>query len=81
MTDDLKFMLAHYPSFKDDIVKAHEESDEFKSLCEDIHAMTQTLQQHDQRIFSTRTHELEYRKLLLELENELLKYFGNSKGK
>ena len=79
MSEDLKYMLKRYPSFRDKIMKAHADSEEFKTLCVDIHSMTQTLEQHDQRIFSSINHELEYRKLLLELENELLKFLGSSK--
>ena len=80
MSEDMRFILKRYPSFKENIVRAYAESDEFKGLCEDIYSMTQTLEQHDGRIFTDPGHEIEYRKLLLELENELLKYLADLRG-
>ena len=80
MSEDMKFILKRYPSFKENIIRAYSDSDEFKGLCEDIFSMTQTLEQHEERIFTDLGHEIEYRKLLLELENELLKYLADLRG-
>lgn len=78
MSEDMKFILKRFPSFKDRIVERYTDNEEFKSLCEDIFTMTQTLERHN--VFKNQNHELEYRKLLLELENELLKYLEDSRG-
>ena len=80
MSEDIKFILKRYPSFKENIAKAYADSEEFKSLCEDMYSMTQTLERHSDKVFTDLGHELEYRKLLLELENELLKYLGDARG-
>lgn len=80
MSDDLKFILRRYPSFRENIAKAYADSEEFKGLCEDIYSMAQTLENHEVKMFTDPGHELEYRKLLLELENELLKYLGDLRG-
>jgi hypothetical protein len=80
MSHDMKFILKRYPSFKENITRFYAESEEFKGLCEDIYSMAQTLEKHDEKLFTDLSHELEYRKLLLELENELLKYLGDTRG-
>ncbi|MGC3943339.1 MAG: hypothetical protein QM762_02190 [Chryseolinea sp.] len=80
MSDDIKFILKRFPSFKEEIVGAYAGNDEFKGLCEDIYTMTQTLERHELTTFSNQSHELEYRRLLLELEGELLKYLGKLRG-
>ena len=80
MSEDVKFMLKRFPSFTDEIVEAYAKNEEFKSLCEDIYSMTQALERGERRVFNDHSHELEYRKLLLDLESELLKYFEKLKG-
>ncbi|MEJ1239550.1 hypothetical protein WBG78_15545 [Chryseolinea sp. T2] len=79
MSEDIKFILNRFPSFKEEIIEAYTDNDEFKGLCEDIFTMTQTLERHERKLFSNQNHELEYRKLLLDLETELLKYLGKSR--
>jgi len=78
MSDDLKFMLKRFPSFNERIAQAYADNEEFKGLCEDIFSMTQTLEGAGPKLFTNPTHELEYRKLLLDLESELLKYLAES---
>ena len=77
MSDDMKFMLQRYPSFKEHIVRTYADNDDFKSLCEDIYSMSQTLEHHSDKIFPDVNRELEYRKLLLELESEFLKFLSD----
>jgi hypothetical protein len=79
MSEDIKFMLKRFPSFKEKIMEGYADNEEFRGLCEDIFSMTQTLERHGQKIFADPNHELEYRKLLLELEGELLKYLSSSR--
>ena len=78
MSEDLVFIVARYPSFRNVIEDEHAHNEEFKTLCEDIHAMAQTLERREQFVFATVHQELEYRKLLLELEHELLKFLSRS---
>lgn len=80
MTEDIKFILKRFPSFKMEITEAYAVNEEFKGLCEDIFTMTKTLERPSQSVFTNRDHELEYRRLLLELEGELLKFLGNSRN-
>jgi hypothetical protein len=80
MSEDIKFILKRFPSFKEKIIEEYEGNDEFKGLCEDIYTMTQMLERQEQIVFSNHNHELEYRRLLLELEGELLKYLGKTRG-
>ena len=80
MSDDIKFILQRYPSFKENILKAYAVNEEFKGLCEDIYSMTQTLEHHSSKVFSDQNNEIEYRKLLLELESEFLKYLSDERN-
>lgn len=80
MTENIQFILKRFPSFKTEITEAYAHNDEFKGLCEDIFTMTKTLERPPQSVFTNPNHELEYRRLLLELEGELLKFLANSKG-
>jgi hypothetical protein len=76
MDDEIKFITARYPAFKDKIIAAYHNSDEFKSLCEDLYSTSQILENYKEKVILYTSNELEYRTLLLDLENEVIKYLS-----
>jgi hypothetical protein len=57
--------------YKDKILNEYKANDEFKTLCEDFYACALLLQNQKKKIIKNKTSELEYRKLFLDLEDEL----------
>ncbi|HEY3405610.1 MAG TPA: hypothetical protein VGK59_19640 [Ohtaekwangia sp.] len=73
---EIRFMISRFPAFKDKILNAYGNSDEFKGLCEDFYSSSRTLEDYKEKVMKDIKNELEYRKLFLDLENEILKYLG-----
>lgn len=76
--EQIRFMISRYPAFKDKILSAYRNSDEFKGLCEDFYSSSRTLEDYKEKVMKDIKNELEYRKLFIDLENEILKYLGTS---
>jgi hypothetical protein len=73
MDDDLKFILDRFSSRRARILAFYQENEEFKGLCQDFYTSAQQLDNLKKKILKDRASELEYRKLFLELESDLLK--------
>lgn len=72
ISDDINFILSHYPAFRDQILVAYDTNDEFKSVCEDFYTLCQILENYRNTTGRNVSVELDYCKLKLELERELL---------
>jgi hypothetical protein len=76
MSEDVKFMMSRFSAYKDQILDAYETNEEFKSLCEDFYSSAMILENYKRKILKDKKSELEYRKLFLDLENEVLNFLG-----
>ena len=74
MGDDLKFILERFSSQRDLILDAYKANEEFKGLCQDFYTSAQQLDSLKIRIAKDRKSEIEYRKLFIDLENEILNF-------
>lgn len=79
MDEEIKFMISRYPAFKDRIVTAYKDSDEFKGLCEDFYSSSKILEGYKEKVIKDINNELEYRKLFLDLESEILKFLSSQR--
>ena len=76
MSEDIKYMLSRFSAYKKQILDAYETNEEFKSLWEDFYSSAMILENHKKKILKDKKSELEYRKLFLDLENEILNFLG-----
>ena len=76
MSEDVKFMMSRFSAYKEQILDAYETNEEFKSLCEDFYSSALILENYKKKILKDKKSELEYRKLFLDLENEVLNFLG-----
>ena len=76
MSEDVKFMMSRFSAYKEQILDAYETNEEFKSLCEDFYSSALILENYKKKILKDKKSELEYRKLFLDLENEVFNFFG-----
>jgi hypothetical protein len=79
MDEEIKFMISRYPAFKDKIIDAYKESDEFKGLCDDFYSSSRILEGYREKVLKDINNELEYRKLFLDLEGEILKFLSSQR--
>ena len=79
MDEEIKFMISRYPAFKDKIIDAYKESDEFKGLCDDFYSSSRILEGYREKVMKDINNELEYRKLFLDLEGEILKFLSSQR--
>ena len=79
MDEEIKFMISRYPAFKDKIIDAYKESDEFKGLCDDFYSSSRILEGYREKVMKDINNELEYRKLFLDLESEILKFLSSQR--
>lgn len=79
MDEEIKFMISRYPAFKDKILDAYKDSDEFKGLCDDFYSSSKILDGYREKVMKDINNELEYRKLFLELESEILKFLSSQR--
>ena len=76
MNEDVKYMMSRFSAYKEQILDAYETNEEFKSLCEDFYSSALILENYKKKILKDKKSELEYRKLFLDLENEILNFLG-----
>jgi len=76
MNEDIKFMMSRFSAYKEQILDAYESNDEFKSLCEDFYSSALILENYKKKMLKDKKNELEYRKVFLDLENEILNFLG-----
>jgi hypothetical protein len=76
MNDDVKFMMDRFSAFRERILNAYQTNEEFKSLCEDFYSSALILKNYKKKMMQDKKSELEYRKLFLELETEILNFLG-----
>ena len=76
MTQDIQFMMNRFPTFKDQILQAYENNEEFKSLCEDFYSSALILINSKNKVLKDRKSDLEYQKLFLDLETEILNFLS-----
>ncbi len=81
MDEEIKFMISRYPAFRDKILSAYRNSDEFKGLCDDFYSSSKKLEDYKEKVIKGIQNELEYRKLFLDLESEVLKFLDTSQKK
>jgi hypothetical protein len=74
--EDVKFMTDRFSAYSDQILKAYQTNDEFKSLCEDFYSSALILEYIKQKLLKDKRSELEYRRLFQDLENEILDFLG-----
>lgn len=79
MDEEIKFMISRYPAFKDKILDAYKDSDEFKGLCDDFYSSSKILEGYREKVMKDINNELEYRKLFLDLESEILKFLSSKR--
>lgn len=76
MSDDIRFIINRFPLYRDRIMKAYRDNDEFKTLCEDFYSSALILQNHKKKIMRAKESNVEYQKLFLDLETEILNFLG-----
>jgi hypothetical protein len=76
VSDDVKFMMDRFSAYKDQILDAYQSDEEFKTLCEDFYASALILENVKRKLLKDKRSELEYRKLFLDLEGEILNFLG-----
>jgi len=76
MNEDVKYMMSRFSAHKDQILSEYETNEEFRSLCEDFYSSALILENCKKKILKDKKSELEYRKLFLDLENEVLNFLG-----
>jgi hypothetical protein len=76
MNEDIKFMMSRFSAYKEQILDAYETNEEFKSLCEDFYSSALILENYKKKMLKDKKNELEYRKVFLDLENEILNFLG-----
>jgi hypothetical protein len=81
MDEEIKFMISRYPAFKDKIIDAYKASDEFKGLCDDFYSSSKILEGYREKVMKDINNELEYRKLFIDLESEILKFLSSQRKK
>ena len=78
MTEDIRFAIARFPIYKERILKAYQHNEEFKSLCEDFYSSALILKNSKNKVLQDRKSDLEYQKLFLDLETDLLNYLART---
>jgi len=78
MNDDISFILSRFPTYRSKIVDQYLHNEEFKTLCEDLYSSAKILEEQQKVLFSQYQGELEYRKLYLELERELVRFLSSA---
>lgn len=79
MDEEIKFMVSRYPAFRDKIIDAYKDSDEFRGLCDDFYSSSKILAGYREKVMKDINSELEYRKLFLDLESEILKFLSSQR--
>lgn len=74
MTEDIEFLISRFPTQKEKILEAYKRNGDFKSLCEDFYSSAILLQNQKKKIIKDKRQELEYQKLFLDLETELMDF-------
>ena len=79
MEEEVIYMLNKFPAYRSEILKAYENNEDFKSLCEDYLAALQSYENIRRKMIKDYRGELEYRELFLELEKEILEMLDDNK--
>jgi hypothetical protein len=74
MSEDVEFMMKRFPLHRDRILNEYNTNDDFKTLCEDFYTISLILQHQKKATIKNKQSELEYQKLFLDLENELVNF-------
>jgi len=76
MTQDIRYMIERFPAYKDKIITAYQTDEEFRILCEDFYSSALILKSSIIKVIEDQKSDLEYRKLFLDLETEILKFLS-----
>lgn len=77
-SNDLEFIINHFPHYRKLLEKLFNESDSFRLLCEDYFEVTRILENKKGAIFKIEIYLNEYRELSKGLEEELGKVISKN---
>jgi hypothetical protein len=80
MDEYIAFMLNRFPTHRSKIIDQYTNNEDFKTLCQDLHSSARMLELRQKLLLSHSTSELEYRKLYLDLENEVVRFLDAAAG-
>ena len=78
MNKEVAFLLSRFPTYRSRIVEEYGKNEDFKSLCDDLYSSAQMLEDKQRKLIIDTQGELEYRRLFLDLEKEMVKFLGSS---
>ena len=81
MDEHVAFMLSRFPTHRSKIVDEYSNNEEFKTLCQDLHSSARMLEVRQKLLLSHSLTELEYRRLFLDLEKEIVRFLDASTGR
>ena len=73
-------MMSRFPAYRERIMEAYKNNDEFKSLCEDFYTSALSLRNCKTQVIKDKQSEVEYQKLFLDLEVEILNFLLEPKS-
>ena len=79
MNNEISFLLGRFPGFRDKILDEYTKNDEFRSLCDDFYSSARILEDKQKKLMNELRGELEYRRLFVELEQELAHFLDASR--
>jgi hypothetical protein len=74
MKQEVRFMLARFPAYRGKILQAYQVNDEFRNLCDHFYSSALLLNNKKHKVIEERMGELEYQKLFMVLETEVLNF-------
>jgi hypothetical protein len=78
---EITFLLGRFPTFRGRILDEYNSNEEFKSLCDDLYSSACTLEDRQKKLSIVASGELEYRKLYLELEEEVVHFLERKRSR
>ena len=80
MNKEVSFLLSRFPTYRTRILEEYDKNEDFKALCDDFYSSAQMLQERQRQLMIDTQRELEYRRLFLDLEQEMVEFLYASKG-
>jgi hypothetical protein len=74
MSEAVEYLIKRFPFHRELIIKEYKTNDDFKTLCEDFYTSALIVLREESAVIRNKKNELEYQKLFLDLEYELVNY-------
>jgi hypothetical protein len=80
MSEAVEFLIRRFPSYREKIFNEYSTNEDFRTLCDDFYTSALIVQRQKKATIKNKKSELEYQKLFLDLEFELVNFLGLKKS-